>query len=353
MKRVLDILIFLGFLSLLAIVHQGLGGISFQASPPDAASFEASLQVKDVLYSAELAPKVAGYGGAIPLAIGVDEQGVIRDIHFFKNAETPEFFQEALDSGITAHWIGRPLEEAQNVQVDAVSGATLSSQGIIKTVQTSLRQYLGQEQVAHSLSQADWMKAISIACVGVMALLLFLFPRQMKKLRLLIATASVIVLGLWQGTMLSLAKISAWLLGGLPRGAELTLGIIFLLSLLLPMLTGRNFYCYHLCPFGAAQDLVAQSFSFKLKIKIHKFFHYTRLVMLMLCFILLILGLGASVANVEPFAAFKPQYAPLSAVIIFSVALLLSIFIPRAWCRFFCPCGAFLDLFKWTRRAKK
>ncbi len=347
MKRFLDYVIFVGLIALIAIANKEILGISLHShKEAQVAQFAPDLGVVDVLYSSELAPRVTGYGGVVSTAIGVDDQGVIKDIQILKNSETPEFFKQIVDAKYLSNWLGKNLEEAAVLKVDAVSGATMTSEGIAKTIQTTINAKLGKETDGNSLSRRDLIKTLSIAVIGIMGLLTFFATKKTKKFKTTFAVCSILVLGIWQGAMLSVAKISTWLLSGMNGYAELPLLLILLASLLIPFFTGKNFYCQHVCPFGAAQDLVTRSVQFKYKLRFHKALIHMRIAILIACFIMLLFGIGGYIASVEPFAAFKPTYAPWAAIGIFSVSLILSTFMARPWCKYFCPCGAFLDLFK-------
>ncbi len=354
MKRFLDYVIFVGLIALIAIANKEILGISLNGQKDtQTAQFAPDLGVVEVLYSRELAPRVTGYGGVVSTAIGVDAQGVIKDIQILKNTETPEFFKQVVDADYLSNWEGKSLSAASKLQVDAVSGATMTSEGIAKTIGTTINAKLGNTTDGNTLSRRDLFKSLSIALIGVLGLLSFFASKKTKKLKTTFAVCSIFVLGIWQGAMLSVAKMSTWLLGGMNGYVELSLLFIFLASILIPFFTGKNFYCQHVCPFGAAQDLVTRSIQFKYKLRFHKALIHTRIAILIACFVMLLFGVGAYIANVEPFAAFKPTYAPWTAIGIFSVALILSTFMARPWCKYFCPCGAFLDLFKRKVAASK
>ncbi len=346
MKRFLDILIVVGLIGLVVFANKEFFGYSFKEEKLESINFNPKNQVTQFIFSSEHAPDIAGYGGPIPLVIGIDDHGIIKEIIFQKNSETPEFFNKVIDTGILNHWIGKDVPAAAEVEVDAVSGATMSSEGIAKTINKSLNAKLGIATGTTGLSKAEWIKTISISAVGIFALLSFFAHKRLKSVQLLLVTSSIVILGIWHGSLLSVSKISAWLLDGVPNYVELPLLLIFLASVLIPAFTGKNFYCYHLCPFGAAQDLMAKGIKVNIKVKLYKWLNHMRMVILMGCVALLLFGMGAHIANLEPFSAFKPEYAPVTAIVLFSAALLVSTFIPRVWCRFLCPCGAFLDLFK-------
>ncbi len=353
MKRFFDIFIVLGLIGLVVFANKEFFGSSFKEEKLENINFDSKNQVTQFLFSSELAPDISGFGGPIPLVIGIDDHGIIKEIVFQANSETPEFFKQVIDTGILNNWIGKDVPAAAKVEVDAVSGATMSSVGLSKTINKSLNAKLGIATESPVMTKAEWIKTLSISAVGIFALLSFFAPKRLKPFHLLLVTSSIFVLGIWHGSLLSVSKISAWLLDGVPDYVEIPLLLIFLASVLLPAFTGKNFYCYHLCPFGAAQDLMAKGIKVNIKVKLYKWLNHMRMVILMCCVLLLLFGVGASIANLEPFSAFKLEFAPITAICLFSAALLISTFIPRVWCRFFCPCGAFLDLFKGLLKRKK
>lgn len=343
MKKFLDIVIFCLIIILIIIANKSFFGFSFNKNNQETVKFDSKLNIVEILYSKDFSTKVYGYGGQIPMAVGIDEIGVIKDIKILKNNETPEFLNKAISSGILNKWIGKDIKTAKSIKVDAISGATMSSSAIIKNMETILNNEI---QAKEPINEIDIYKSLAILFVGFLGLFSFFAPLKANKIRPLIAGIIIFILGVWQGSMLSIVKISSWILNGVPDIFQIPLFLIFLVSIIIPMITGKNFYCYNLCPFGLSQDLVSKSIKLNIKIKVFKFMSYFRFVILCVCFVLLLFGFGFYIANIEPFSTFKPEFAPISAVIIFAISLIIATFNPRFWCRYFCPCGAFLDLFK-------
>ena len=56
-----------------------------------------------------------------------------------ENNETPKFLQRVIDAGFLESWNGLTVEEALNKEVDAVSGATYSSNGIKNSLKARLQ----------------------------------------------------------------------------------------------------------------------------------------------------------------------------------------------------------------------
>lgn len=91
-----------------------------------------------VIYTGELGKKVYGYNGPVPLKITI-ENGRIKNIEAEKNGESPAYFKKAT-SKIFPQYIGKTVEQGLKFKVDAVTGATYSSEAIIKNIQLGLQQ---------------------------------------------------------------------------------------------------------------------------------------------------------------------------------------------------------------------
>jgi len=91
-----------------------------------------------VIYTGEIAKKVVGYNGTTPLNITI-RNGKIQKIEALENQETPAYFDRAFTK-IAAQYEGKTVNEALNMDVDAVTGATYSSEAIIKNIKMGLQQ---------------------------------------------------------------------------------------------------------------------------------------------------------------------------------------------------------------------
>ncbi len=87
-----------------------------------------------------LSQDVNGYNGPTPLVITIKDN-VIVSVKALENSETPRFFKHMVDGGILDKWNGKTVDEALNADVDAVAGATFSSNAVIENVRRGLRYY--------------------------------------------------------------------------------------------------------------------------------------------------------------------------------------------------------------------
>lgn len=82
-----------------------------------------------------------GCFGPTPLLIHLDAKQQVSRIEALPNDETPQYFQLVVDKLFHA-WDGVHVRKVKDVQVDAVSGATYSSEGVISNVQAGIEYYL-------------------------------------------------------------------------------------------------------------------------------------------------------------------------------------------------------------------
>ena len=314
--------------------------------------FKQGMPTGRLVFTSPAADDISGYGGPIPMVIGIDTQNVIIDILPLENTETPHFFEQVISSGFLKNWIGKNISDAYVHDVDDVSGATMSSSAIKDSIHLVLGNMLQQEASPSSAGKA--LEGCCLLLLFLAALGCYFYPQKLKQLRFPVLLSAVFIMGFWQGNMLSVTKIASWLINGIPETWQWILFIVFATSIFLPIFTRKNFYCFYLCPFGALQEAAGKCCRQKLRFrKVLAGLEYFRLAVLIMCAGLFFAGSWVNIASLEPFSAFKPEYAPVSAIVIFIASLFFALFIPRPWCRFFCPCGAFLDLFKSQTDQKK
>lgn len=89
-----------------------------------------------VIYTGDIANKVIGYNGSIPLNITV-KNGIIENIEVLDNQETPSYLKRAT-AKVLPQYIGKTVSEAKKLKADVATGATYSSEAIIKNIQMGL-----------------------------------------------------------------------------------------------------------------------------------------------------------------------------------------------------------------------
>lgn len=94
--------------------------------------------IGSVLLSSPYSDDIKGFNGPTPLQIAMDKDGKIIEVRVLANNETPNFLNRVIEAGFLKSWDGLTAKEALNKEVDAVSGATFSSNGIQKSLKARL-----------------------------------------------------------------------------------------------------------------------------------------------------------------------------------------------------------------------
>lgn len=97
-----------------------------------------------VLFSSPYSDNIKGFKGATPLLIALDAEGRVKNVVLLENQETPRFAQHVVDGGLYEAWNGLTVDEALEKDVDAVSGATYTSNGVQNSLKARLLAYQNQ-----------------------------------------------------------------------------------------------------------------------------------------------------------------------------------------------------------------
>ena len=92
-----------------------------------------------VINTTTLGKDVQGYLGTTPLKIYIEKNKVVK-IEALKNQETPKYFLK-VKKELLEKWNGMKVKDAQKLKVDAVTGATYSSNAVIDNVKLGLDYY--------------------------------------------------------------------------------------------------------------------------------------------------------------------------------------------------------------------
>lgn len=291
-----------------------------------------------VINTTSLAKDISGYGGPVPLKIYI-KNGRVDHVEALKNSESPEFFGQA--SKLLTRWNGKTIDEALQMKVDGVSGATFSSRGIIGNMQRGL-QYAAENDVEPSI--LDKMDLSAKTIIGLIVVLmgaiipLFYHNKQWRTVQL---SLNVIVLGLWCGTFLSWSMFINYASSGINLWISLIPIVMLITAFVYPLFGKKQFYCTNICPFGSLQDLAGKTHKKKWRMSGQLVKRLTRFrqILFAVLMVLTLSGIFSAWTDYELFTAFIFQSASIVVIILAIVFVLLSVFVPRPYCRFVCPTG--------------
>ena len=286
-----------------------------------------------------------GFAGPTPLYIYIDGQGKVCQIVAADNADTPHFFNNAF-SHITLQYVGKTAEEATQVKVDAVTGATFSSRAIIANVQKSLASYSSASASADKAPAIGWGKGIAVVIVLLLGAGISLLFRGNRPLRVVQLVLNVLVLGFWCGQFLSLSLLRGWIANGIDVGATWPTLLVLIVAIAMPLIKNKHYYCTWICPYGSLQELTSRLPFPKIHCSAAVYRWMSRVRMTVFCLLMLLLWAafwGGEVLDYEPFTAFLFTTAMPAVIILAAAFVLASCFVPRLWCRSLCPMGQLLD----------
>ena len=329
-----------------------------------------------VVNTKPLAKDVQGYGGPVPLKIHIKDGRVVA-VEAEPNAESPDFFNRA--KTLLNHWQNKSVDEALAEEVDAVSGATFSSRAIIANMQRGL---------AYAKQHGQWGEDGSVGALGtsappieggsagaletsappivggsvgaletsappIVALIVVLLGAVVplfynnRRLHLVQLAVNVVVLGLWTGTFVSYTLFLRIFAGGVSLSAigALAAPLLMLIVALIYPLAGRSgHYCANICPFGSAQELAGKLSRRKLRItpRVLKLLSVLRNLLWGVLMALLLTGTCTAWIDYELFTAFLYSSASVWVTVLAALFLVLSVWVPRPYCRFVCPTGALI-----------
>lgn len=91
-----------------------------------------------VVNTTELTRDIKGFKGSTPVKIFIKKNKVVK-VEALPNRETPKFFDKV--KPLLKHWDGKTVKKALNSEPDVITGATYSSDAIMKNVQVGLEYY--------------------------------------------------------------------------------------------------------------------------------------------------------------------------------------------------------------------
>lgn len=313
-----------------------------------------------VLRTSPASDPVIGYQGPTESIAALDASGeTVLDVRLRNSFDNQSYVENVIDDPFylerfKGRAVGRvAAEEFEEAELYGVAGATLTSWALAEGLRLRLQPMLDEEEVPGAESwwramRLSWRDAV-LAGVIVGALAMSLTPlRGRPRLRLAWQWFLVLVVGLLTSDMISQGLIIGWARHGVPWTGLVGLAALVLVSLASPWTGGRQLYCHHICPHGAAQQLLGRWRRLQVRVPQRWLKRFERLPGLLLAFIFVaaVLLLPVDFAALEPFDAWVIGVAGAVTLTVAVAGLVASLFVPLAFCRFGCPTGA---LFKFLR----
>jgi len=290
-----------------------------------------------------------GYAGIVPLLIGVDENLIISKIVVLPNNETGDYVEAIYSNKFIGRWQGVSLEDALQLQVDVVSGATHTSKAVIAGVRHTASHVLNAD--ASVVAETSLWSTIKDILLLVMLLLslMMAYKKGRAKYRSVYLMLVLLIMGLILNNVLSTRLLNGWLLEGFMWRANWQSMLVFILAVTLSLVGKRKFYCNYLCPMGALQELTNKISPFK-KRKLPTVFMGVSLREIYLTLIAgaLLTGFTPELAYLEPFMFFSFHIIGIGLILFGVAVIVLSLFYNQPWCAV-CPTGCLMDTLPYNK----
>ena len=337
-------------------------------------------EIGRLLRASPVADNNVGYQGPTDVLIAVDKQFVVTGIAvgvsydnepYVGYVREDEYFRELFNGRDQSS-----LATMDGNTVEGVSGATMTSQSVARSLQLTAQAFVDEEKAREAAEQkqrstssessngvASGRDVISLRDVSTIVITLcgvvlgLTHLRGRRWLRISYQVVVICWLGLSNGDMVSQALLLGWAQSGIPWQNALGLALLTIAALLVPISTGRNVYCAQICPHGAVQQLVRRRLPWQAKLSPRVLAGLRYLPLLLIVWVVMIglLHLPFSPVDIEPFDAWLWSIAGVATIVVAMAGLVASLFVPMAYCRFGCPTGALLDYIggggkSWNRR---
>ncbi|MDE6152077.1 MAG: 4Fe-4S binding protein [Prevotella sp.] len=305
-----------------------------------------------VINTTSIAADLRGYGGDVPMKVYISRDR-IDSIRILPNNETPEFL-DVVREEVVSRYIGLDVKAALRADMDAVTGATMSSECIKGTLRRALA------VAAKTATQDDaldggagrMLKLTAAIIVSLMAALLPLFFRS-KTYRMVQLSLNVVVLGFYCGTFVSYSSLTGMmrepsqLLDTAYLETHIALLLLAFVALFYPLFGKKGHYCAWCCPLGSLQDITNKAGRRRQWRLTPQWVHRLAILRRVLWAVLMLVtwtGVTSSWMDYELFAAFLWQTASWVMLVFLAVCVVLSLFVKRPYCRFLCPTGTLLKI---------
>jgi len=306
-----------------------------------------------LLSNSPVADELSGYQGPTRAHLGMRLDGKILGLIVDKSFDNEpyvgtvrgdEWFAGTFNEKPWEEWAKTRWEEAG---IEGVSGATMTSQtiaeGLLLAAQkiAALRAQASQQQ--RLSRQSHWKAVTTISLIFIGLGLATTRLRHITWIRPVFQIILIVVLGLINGDLLSMAMFTGWAQSGIPWQNALGLISLAAAALIVPVFFKQNLYCDHLCPHGAVQQLLPRRWKLRQKPKwLIRILWTIRPVLLVLMILIPMLQWNLSLVDLEPFDAYAWRAAGNATLTIAIVGLIASLFIPMGYCQHGCPTGAVL-----------
>jgi NosR/NirI family nitrous oxide reductase transcriptional regulator len=318
-----------------------------------------------VLSTSPTSDKIIGYSGPTDTLVALTPNKAEPKVVGIKVRYSSDTKQHVADvvanEDFMGTWNGKTWDEVAGTDpraagIEGVSGASLTSMCIANGIRHRFEQSnlsaQAREKAAH---EPIHFGASDLGLLAVIAVaMLFSFTRLRSRVWLRRSFQVVLIgyVGFVNGQILAQSLLAGWASTAVPWRAAPGLALLAAAALIVPWATRRQVYCSHICPHGAAQELIGRvrhRWIKRLPSLPRAFEHGLRWLPPMLIALVLfvtMLHVPFDLAGIEPFDAYLIRNAGAATIAVAVGGLIAAAFVPMAYCRFGCPTGMVLSFIR-------
>ncbi|MEI6866513.1 4Fe-4S binding protein [Flavicella sp.] len=303
------------------------------------------------LESTDIVKNIRGYAGEINVGIIIDENGFLKQVEHISSKETQSYLSDIKKAGFYEQFKKITITNGEQ-QIDAITGATLTSEAIANTVSQLIKQgipypisnYTDVDEVnlfsLEAILNSTWIWHITV----IFFMFLFAFQKKIKKSKktiVILSLLSVLYIGFFLNNSFTYISFIHPFVG---TSISSFVGL-YSLFVLLGAIWGKNTYCKYVCPFGNVQRLIMRINPKKTR---RNFFISNKWIKRIRATITIVLltGVLLGMRNWSNFELFPDLFGWSTIGVWFIVSLitiLITMIYPMIWCRLLCPTGSLLD----------
>ncbi|MDR3403021.1 MAG: FMN-binding protein [Chthoniobacter sp.] len=314
---------------------------------------DAGHQLGYVLRTSPVTDSVIGYRGWTDTLVAFDPALHVVGVRLRSSQDTEEHAGDVRDDRyFLKTWNGKSWDAVarttpEQAHIEGVSGATMTSMAMAEGIMRRLRSVDAALALRPPPLRFKWVDAGLVAIIMLALVLAFRGTHGRPWLRRGFQLLVIGYVGFLAGAPLAQSLFAGWAQNGVPWRSAPALVLLAAAALAVPWATRKPLYCHHLCPHGAAQELLGHIAPRRWRVTLPKEFaaglRWLPPLLLALVVIITIMALPMDLAHLEPFDAYSLRAAGAATLGIAVVGLIASLFVPMAYCRYGCPTGALLE----------
>ncbi len=316
----------------------------------------------------------AGYQGPTELLLLIDNDNVLRNIKVRKSYDNePYVGYVKQEYSFWSRFKGRSLTnlaelDIQQEEIEGVSGATMTSLAVARTITASIQRMQSQQSQVTSVRRWNWSPTeILTAALALVAIVWSRSPwRGRRWPRRIWQVSCFLLLGLLAGNLLSLALLAGWTRGGIQFQLAPGLSLLLVIAVAWPVLTKQNVYCDHICPHGAIQqwmirrrgptverNSVGVAYKHDCGRVAFKMLEFTPLLAIFAAMAWLLFNWSIPLAWLEPFDAYSWRIGLTFSSLVWLIGIGSAYARPMSYCRLMCPTGKLLGFIRRGQRTRR